>query len=212
MHDAAIKDQADLRALYEPAMELALKKQLDRLDRHARHFIRHSPFLCIATSNAQGKTDISPRGDPQGFVQVLDERTLIIPDRPGNNRLDTMGNIVDNSNVALIFFVPGIEDTLRVVGQARIVKDEALLKRAAINGRVPKVAIAVEVEEVFFHCAKALKRSRLWDPAAQVDRRDMPSLGRIILDQTAEGGACADEALVAAADRFIEEDYKTALY
>ena len=212
MDDTAIEDRADLRALYDPAVELALKKQLDRLDRYARQFIARSPFLCISSSNAEGKADISPRGDPAGFVQVLDERTLVIPDRPGNNRLDTMGNIVDNPNVALIFFVPGIEDTLRVAGKAQIVKDETLLARCAINGRVPKAAITVTVEEVFFHCAKALKRSRLWDPATQVDRREMPSLARIILDQASESGTCTDEALVEHADRMVEENYRTALY
>lgn len=212
MEDRAIRQQEDLRALYDPPVGLAIKKQIDHLDRYARQFIARSPFLCIATSNAEGKTDISPRGDPNGFVQVLDDHTLIVPDRPGNNRLDTMGNIVENPNVALIFFVPGMDDTLRVAGKARIVRDDALLAQCAVNGRVPKVAIVVTAEEVFFHCAKALKRSRLWDPATQVDRREMPSLARIILDQASESGTCADDALVEKADRMVEENYRTGLY
>ena len=207
-----IEAEAHLRSLYDPAMELSLAKQMSKIDKHARAFIEKSPFLCIATSNAAGRADISPRGDPRGFVQVVDETTLVIPDRPGNNRLDTMVNIVENPNVSAIFFIPGINDTLRVVGKARIVRDEVWLAKAAINGRVPKVAIAIEVEEVFFHCAKALVRSRLWDAEHFTGRGALPSLGRIILDQTSASGVCESEAKVAEADRVIEDEYKTGLY
>jgi uncharacterized protein len=197
-----IQAEAELRSLYDPAMELSLLKQMSKIDKHARAFIARSPFLCIATSNAAGRADISPRGDPAGFVQVVGDSTLVIPDRPGNNRLDTMVNIVENPNVSAIFFIPGINDTLRVVGKARIVRDEAWLAKSAIKGRVPKVAIAIEVEEVFFHCAKA-----------RFEARDaLPSLGRIILDQTSAGGVCESDAKVAEADEFIEHDYKTGLY
>jgi uncharacterized protein len=207
-----IEAEAELRHLYDPAMELALAKQMSKIDRHARAFIEKSPFLCIATSNADGRADISPRGDPAGFVQVVGETTLVIPDRPGNNRLDTMVNIVENPNVSAIFFIPGINDTLRVVGKARIVRDEAWLVNAAIKGRVPKVAIVIEVEEVFFHCAKALVRSHLWDASRFTKRGALPSLGRIILDQTSPTGVCESDAKVAEADEFIEDDYKTGLY
>jgi PPOX class probable FMN-dependent enzyme len=208
----AIDGQGELRALYGPPMDLALMKQIDRLDRYARRFIARSPFLCMATSDAAGNADVSPRGDPNGFVQVLDDHTLAIPDRPGNNRIDSMSNVVANPNVALIFFVPGIDETLRVNGQARIVKDEAILARCAMNGRVPKVAIVVSVEEVFFHCAKALKRSRLWDSTRHADRRELPSLARIIMDQASETGTCTDDALVDQIDQLVEDNYRTGLY
>jgi PPOX class probable FMN-dependent enzyme len=193
-------------------MDLALKKQIDRLDRYARQFIARSPFLCMATSDAAGNADISPRGDPNGFVQVLDDHTLAIPDRPGNNRLDSMSNIVANPNVALIFFVPGIEETLRVNGRARIVRDEAILAQCAVNGRTPKAAVVVTADEVFFHCAKALKRSRLWDPARHADRSELPSLARIIMDQASETGTCADDGLVDQIDQAVEENYRSGLY
>ena len=139
-----------------------MKKCIPSLDRHCREFIERSPFLCIGTSGAGGRADVSPRGDPPGFVQVLDDNTLFIPDRPGNNRLDTMTNIIENPNVGLLFLVPGFDDTLRVNGRATIVRDEALAQAAVVNGKEPKVGIRVEVEEAFLHCAKAFKRSRLW--------------------------------------------------
>jgi PPOX class probable FMN-dependent enzyme len=219
MEDAALRDrevaidgQEELRGLYGPPMDLAVMKQIDRLDRYARQFIARSPFLCMATSDADGNADVSPRGDPNGFVQVLDDHTLAIPDRPGNNRIDSMSNVVANPKVGLLFFVPGIDETLRVNGQARIVRDEAILARCAINGRVPKVVIAVSVEQVFFHCAKALKRSRLWDVTRHADRRELPSLARIIMDQASETGTCADDALVDQIDQLVEDNYRTGLY
>ena len=202
----------ELRRFYEPAMDLSVAKQRPKLDRHTRNFIAKSPFLCIATSNRDGKADISPRGDPSGFVQVLDDETLAIPDRPGNNRLDTMVNITENPEVALIFFIPGIEDTLRIAGRATIERDEKVLKSAVVNGKVPKVAIVVRVREVFFHCAKALKRSHLWNPAKFAARSEIPSLGRIILDQTSATGVCDNETEVAEADKYVEENYRNELY
>jgi len=208
--DDAIRDEGELRALFGRPHALAVRKSLPRLDHYCRDFIALSPFLCIGTTGADGRADVSPRGDPAPFVQVLDDRTLVIPDRPGNNRLDTLVNIVENPAVALIFFIPGFEDTLRVNGKATIVRNPELLRRAEINGRQPKVAIRVVVEEAFLHCAKALKRSKLWDPTSQLDRKTLPSLGRMILEQTCDAGP--DEATVAAADADIEQDYKTGLY
>ena len=210
--DCRIGDEGGLRDLFGAPMDLAVRKSLTSLDRHCRDFIARSPFLCIGTSSKSGRADVSPRGDPPGFVQVLDDRTLIIPDRPGNNRLDTMSNILENPAVGLLFFVPGFDDTLRVNGKATIVRDEALLARAEVNGKRPVVAIRVDVEEAFLHCAKALKRSRLWDPASRVDRRVMPTLGRMILEQTAPTGTKPPEAAVAEADTLVEEAYRTNLY
>jgi PPOX class probable FMN-dependent enzyme len=209
--DHAIRSESELRTLFERPEGLAVQKSIRRLDKHCRDFIARSPFLCIATMSADGRADVSPRGDPPGFVQVLDERTLAIPDRPGNNRLDTMLNIVANPSVGLIFLIPGFEDTLRVNGKATIVRDPALLAAAAVNGKAPKVMIKVAVEEAFIHCAKALKRARLWDPTARQDRREMPSIARIILEQTA-CDAAVDEGEAAAADVYVEENYKNELY
>lgn len=206
-----IADAAGLRALFGHAEGLALRKSIPRLDRHACDFIARSPFLCIATSNAQGRADVSPRGDAAGFVQVLDDRHIAIPDRPGNNRLDTMVNIVENPNVGLIFMIPGFEDTLRINGRAEITADPAILARAEVDGKQPKAAIRVRVEEQFFHCAKAFRRSRLWQPDAVVDRKVMPTLARIILEQTEEASKLKEEEIVAC-DAAIEENYRTELY
>ena len=208
--DCQVDDEGGLRDLFGPAMDLAVRKSLTALDRHCRDFIARSPFLCIGTSSKGGRADVSPRGDPPGFVQVLDDQTIAIPDRPGNNRLDTMENILANPNVGLIFMIPGFEDTLRINGKATISADPAILERAMVDRKLPKVAICVAVEEAFFHCAKAFRRSRLWQPEALVDRKVMPTLARIIMEQTADAPP-RDEDVVAC-DASIEQDYKTKLY
>ena len=209
--DATIRREGELRDLFGHAAGLAVAKSLRRLDKHARHFISLSPFVCLASADRNGRADISPKGDPPGFVAVIDDTTLLIPDRPGNNRLDSMTNILDNPNIALIFFVPGFEDTLRVNGKASITTEPAALARLAVNGKTPKAAISVGVEEVFFHCAKALKRSRLWNPEVRQDRSALPSLGRIIVEQTSPKGAVDGEE-VRAADTLVEDDYRNNMY
>ena len=143
-------------------MELAVQKQISALDHHCRAFISRSPFLLVGTANGTGVCDVSPKGDPAGFVQVLDDNTLVIPDRPGNRRADTLVNILENPQVGLLFLIPGVEDTLRVNGRAHIVQDEELLERTAVKGRKPLLVIVVDVQEAFLHCAKAFKRSLLW--------------------------------------------------
>jgi PPOX class probable FMN-dependent enzyme len=208
----AVPSQGALREIMGTPMELAVRKQLGKLDHYCREFIARSPFLCIGTADRNGKADVSPRGDPPGFVQVLDDNTIVIPDRPGNNRLDTMSNIMENPNVGLLFFIPGFEDTLRVNGRATIVRDPAALTRAAVNGKAPKVAIRVAVDEAFLHCAKAFKRSRLWDPASRVHRTEMPSLAKMILEQTAPLAKPPTDSEVAAGDEFVEQDYRTGMY
>ena len=207
-----IKTKETLRNTMGEAMEIAEAKAIPKLDKHCRDFISRSPFVCVGTSGADGKADVSPRGDPPGFVQVLDDKTLFIPDRPGNNRLDTMNNIVDNANVGLLFLIPGFDDTLRVNGQASIVQDDELAARAEVNGKQPKVGIKVAVDEAFLHCAKAFKRSKLWDPNAKQDRKEMPSLARMILEQTAPTNEPPTEETVKDADEFVEDNYKTELY
>ena len=193
-------------------MELAVRKAILHLDRHCRAFIARSPFVSIGTAASNGRADVSPRGDAPGFVQVLDDNTLFIPDRPGNNRMDTMLNIIENPNVGLLFMVPGFEDLLRVNGRAQIVRDEDLLGQAVVNGKTPKVGIRVAVDEAYLHCAKAVKRSRLWDEASRQDRKALPSLGKMILEQTAAPEAPPAAEVVAQVDELIEENYRTGLY
>jgi PPOX class probable FMN-dependent enzyme len=178
---------------------------LARLDRHCRDVIARSPFAVLATTDGHGHVDASPRGDAPGFVSVLDDTTLLLPDRPGNNRVDSYGNIVAHPGVGLLFFVPGINETLRVNGRARVVTDGDLLAPLTAQGKVPGAGLLIEVDEVFFHCAKALMRSHLWDPATQIERKTFPSLGKIIADQTA--AMAAPEA-----DELVEHGYKTTLY
>ena len=179
-----IADESALLSLFDATHALALQKCQDRLGPHAQAFIRRSPFVCIGTQSRDGRADVSPRGDPVGFVHILDERTLAIPDRPGNNRLDSLRNLVTNPSIGLLFIIPGFEDTLRVNGQARLVTDPGLLQRMSVQERTPKIAIVVQVQEVFLHCAKAFRRSHLWDPAHLQARNSMPSLVKMILDET----------------------------
>lgn len=202
MHDLA--DIAALRAHAGPVNPLAVAKALPRIDPHIRRFIALSPFAVIATSGPDG-ADVSPRGDPPGFVRVLDDTTLLIPDRPGNRRMDSYANLIADSRIAVLFLVPGIDETVRVNGTARITTDAALLEPSVVNGRVPARGLVVSVEEAFFHCAKALIRSHLWDPARHVERRSFPTLGRIIAEQT--GAVGAEEA-----DRGLAESYANRLY
>jgi len=205
-----VDTEEGLRALYPATHEIAKQKCLAYLDRHAHDFIARAPFLCIGTQTAEGRADVSPRGDPPGFVKVLDDRTLMIPDRPGNNRLDTLSNIIASPAVGLLFIVPGFDDTLRVNGTARITRDPALLALMEVQGRLPLAAIAVTVEEVFLHCAKAFRRSGLWDPTQRQDRSGMPSLVKMILDQTT--GAPADPEEQRQLDEGLERDYRNSMY
>ena len=205
-----IADEAGLRARFGEVHPLAVAKTRPALDQYSRQFIALSPFLVISTADASGRADLSPRGDPPGFVHVIDDFTILSPDRPGNNRLDTMSNIVANPNVGCLFFIPGFEDTLRLNGRARITEDAALLRHCIVNGKPPKVGILLSVEVVFMHCAKALKRSKLWQPDYRQDRAQLPSIARIILAQTCETGV--DEADARQADESVEGDYKSGLY
>jgi PPOX class probable FMN-dependent enzyme len=205
-----IGSEGELRDKFGEIHPLALAKTRPALDRHSRQFIAMSPFVVISTADANGKADLSPRGDPPGFVHVVDDTTILIPDRPGNNRLDTMANILANPQVGCLFFIPGFEDTLRLNGRARITDEEALLAHCTVNGKAPKVGILIKVEEVFMHCAKALKRSKLWGPDYRQDRSQMPSIARIILEQSCEAGVTEQDAQ--AADESVEGDYRTGLY
>jgi uncharacterized protein len=208
--DFVVQSEQTLRELFEPTHDLAIKKCQETLSVHAQTFIQRSPFLCIGTQNRDGKADVSPRGDQPGFVQILDPRTLAIPDRPGNNRLDTLANIVSNPSVGVLFIIPGFDDTLRVNGQATLTTDPELLARMSVNDRRPKVAIVIAITEVFMHCAKAFRRSHLWSPEHFQNRAEMPSLVKIILDETT--GAPSDEQEMRALDEDLENAYQATLY
>jgi PPOX class probable FMN-dependent enzyme len=198
---------AELRPLYNGPSALVRAKQIDRIDVHCRSFITRSPLVMIGSTHPERGADVSPRGDAPGFVQVLDEHHLAIPDRPGNNRLDTLENLLANPAVGLFFFVPGIEETLRVNGTARLSRTQPLLDIMAVDGKIPKLAIVVTVTEAFLHCAKALKRARLWADDYRIDRKQLPTLGRMIIEQAKPVGLTAEEA-----DARIEADYRTNLY
>ena len=205
--DATVDDEAGLRGLYQQPMGLAVLKQLDRLDAHCRNFLAHSPFAVIGSTRPGRGTDVSPRGDAPGFARVLDDHTIAIPDRPGNNRLDTLSNIVTDADVGLLFFIPGIDETLRINGTAKLSRDTELLSAAAVRGREPRLVILVTVREAFLHCGKALKRSRLWHDDYRVDKKSFPSLGRMIVEQTKPKDVTVEQA-----ETFIAENYVTGLY
>ncbi len=186
---------AELEALYDAPPEAALVKEVDHLTPEYAKLVEASPFLVIATSGPEG-LDCSPRGDPPGFVRVADDKTLLIPDRRGNNRIDSLRNIVRDPRVALLFLIPGVGETLRVNGRAAILATPDLLESFAIDGRAPRTVIAVTVESVYFQCRKALARSDLWNPDRRVDRKSLPSAGQILqrLSQNRIDGEAYEQA------------------
>jgi len=194
-----ITDISVLEEMYGAPSKRAAMKTMPRLNDDCRAYIAASPFLVMGT-----RGDVSPKGDPPGFVKVLDDNTLIIPDRKGNNRLDGYRNILEDPEVGLIFFVPGVSETLRVNGTAEITDDADLLAQFEERGTVPKTALIINVKEAFIHCAKALIRSRLWDPDAQVDRGTLPTAGAMMAKMTGND-ADAEEAS-------YQESVKTGLY
>jgi uncharacterized protein len=177
---AAIEDEAELRAVIGSPTELVQSKIADRLNDLTRQFIERSPFVCIATASPDGGLDVSPRGDPAGFVRILDERTLFLPERPGNKLADTLTNLLADDRIALLFLIPGVGDTFRVNGRAVLARDEPLLAECAVDGKVPKLGILVTVEEAYTQCSKALIRSDLWNPERHIERGELPSSGEII--------------------------------
>jgi PPOX class probable FMN-dependent enzyme len=198
-----ITSEDDLRAVLGYPKQRTIDKSITELDEYCREHIARSPFLLIASCDAAGNMDVSPKGDAAGFVRVLDNRTLVIPDRPGNRRGDTFSNVLENPDVALLFLVPGRRETLRVAGRARIVRDEALRESMAANGKAPELLLGVSVREVFFHCAKCIIRSDLWHG---YEAGGLPPYGEILVKHT---GVDMDPADLQAE---IEENYKTQLY
>ncbi len=199
----SIRSESELRTVYGEPNARSKQKVLNRLDRHCRRFIALSPFCVLSTAGADGRADVSPRGDVPGFVAAPDERTLLIPDRPGNNRTDSLRNILAQPHVGLLFLVPGMNETLRVSGTAEIVTDADVLAPLSMKGRPPVSVLRVTVERAFLHCAKALIRAKLWDPAAQVERAGFPTYGQMLADQIRGADAASIDAALdeAARDR-----------
>lgn len=202
-----IPDLDSLRSLMGHPAAGPIKKDIGRIDEHFAAFIARSPFALLSTAAANGTCDVSPRGDGPGFVQVLDEQHIAIPDRPGNRRLDSLSNIMETGHAGLLFMIPGVEDTLRMNGTAALTTDPDLLAAMAVGGKAPKLAIVITVEEAYLHCAKAFRRSNLWDPASYMDRDELPSAGCMYRDQM--GLPDVDPATI---DANLEENYRTGLY
>lgn len=200
-----ITDVAALERLYGKPSGAAVAKEIDYLHPHYRRMIAASPFVVLATSGPDG-VDTSPRGDAPGFVAVEDDKTLLLPDRPGNNRVDSMRNIIANPHVALLFLIPGIGETLRVNGRAVISTAPALLERFKVSGKLPRSIIVVSVDTVFFQCSRAIFRSRLWDPAQHIARTSLPSLGTMVADISRSGFDAASY------DKGLYERLKGSLY
>jgi PPOX class probable FMN-dependent enzyme len=201
-----IRDESELRELLGEPTDVVRSKVSDRLNDLTRQFVERSPFVCLATSSPDGSCDVSPRGDPAGFVRILDESTLLLPDRPGNRLADSLRNILRNPQVGLLFVVPGVGDTLRVNGRAQLVTDPELLAPAAVEGRTPKLGILIEIDEAFTHCSKAFIRSGLWDPATFVDRSELPSSGAILASLDDDPSFDAEEYDRARAERYARRE------
>jgi uncharacterized protein len=176
----AIQAEHELREIIGGPTEVVRAKLADRLNHLTRQFIERSPFVCVATARPDGGMDVSPRGDPAGFVRILGDHTLLLPERPGNRLADTLTNLLADSRIALLFLIPGVGDTFRVNGTATITDDQELLAPSAVDGKVPKLGILVSVQEVYTQCSKALIRSDLWNPERHIDRSDLPSHGEIL--------------------------------
>jgi uncharacterized protein len=211
MHEIEATDrittEAELRELMGYPSELVQRKVISRLDESCRNFIRQSPFAFLSTSDAAGQCDVSPRGDGPGFVYVMDEQRLVIPERLGNKRMDTMRNILSNPQIGMLFLIPGLGETLRINGQAYLTKDRKLLSLMAVRKQVPTIGIVVEVEECFLHCAKAFRRSRLWEPDSWPAAGELPSAARILSGHVRIEGITVEQI-----QERLDDSYKNRLY
>ena len=204
--DNIITTEKELREILGHPQEIVTRKAINHIDENCRIFIENSPFITIATSDLDGNLDVSPKGDPPGFVKILNNKMLAIPDRPGNRRADTFTNILKNPSIGLIFLIPGVKETLRVNGEAKIVTDKKVLKLLSCEGKFPLFAIIVNVKEAFMHCAKCMIRSNLWRSVDDTKERTVPSLAKALVDH-----AKLDITYKELDDQ-IKEDEKTNLY
>ena len=195
-HEHLITTMEQLQALYGERKSASVIKEIDHINGNYRKLIEAAPFVAVATAGPEG-LDCSPKGDAPGFVRILDDKTLAIPDRPGNNRIDGFRNIVRDPRVALLFLIPGVGETMRVNGRGSISIDPELMASFAIGGKLPRCVLIVHVESIYFHCSKAIVRSKLWDEATKIDRKSLPSTGAIIaeLSQGRLGGEAYDREL-----------------
>jgi PPOX class probable FMN-dependent enzyme len=201
-----VSSEEQFRAVMGNTMTPVVKKEISYLDTNCRTFIAKCPFVLISSCDSEGRMDISPKGDPAGFVQVLDEHTLVIPDRPGNRRADTFKNILQNDRVGLFFLIPGKQETLRVSGRALIVRDLVLRERMAVGDKIPDFAIVVTIDQAFFHCPKCMIRSHLWNPKTWPDKTGLPSLAEAVV------AAGKLDVTVEHVQEMIDQDAKTRLY
>jgi len=209
MNTEVVDTVKKLRRLYDSPVEIAVKKQKDSIDEFSTKFLGLSAFAILSTSSMNGCMDCSPRGDYPGFIQVLGDQTIAIPDRPGNNRLDSLTNIIESPNVGVLSLIPGFNECLRINGEAKIVCDKDMLNRFEYNNKLPKSVIIISIREIYFHCAKAIVRSKLWDQNSQVDRKILPSLGRILMAQV---DPSKPENEVKEVEDLIEDRVKSTLY
>lgn len=204
-----VESMEELRKLYDSPMDMVLKKQKSELDEYSTKFLSLSAFSVLSTSDMNGNMDCSPRGDYQGFIQKLDSKTIAIPDRPGNNRLDSLSNIIKNPNVGVLSLVSGFSECLRINGTAKISTDTRLLEKFKYQGKLPKSVSIISINEIYFHCAKAITRSQLWNKESQVSRDVMPSLGKILMAQIDPSKSKEEVQKV---EELIENRVKTTLY
>ncbi|HEX5247139.1 MAG TPA: MSMEG_1061 family FMN-dependent PPOX-type flavoprotein [Gaiellaceae bacterium] len=200
-----ITDDADLRAVIGSPTELVVSKISDRLNELTRQFIERSPFVCVATKMPNGGIDVSPRGDPAGFVRIIGDRELLIPERPGNRIADTLTNLLADPSIGLLFLIPGVGDSFRVNGRGVITDDRELLTPSAVEGSVPKLGILVSIDEAYTQCSKALIRSELWNPERHIERSELPSSGEILRSLN-DPAFDAEEYDRARAERYARRD------
>lgn len=193
---SAIETTQQLRSMYLPAKERAVKKQLSKLDQHCKNFLTLVRFAVLSTCDKAGNMDASPRGGEAGFIKAIDDHTVIIPDWTGNNRLDTFTNIIESGRIGAIFLVPGVDEALRINGAATLRNDEAFTSLCEVNGRFPKVVVHIAVREAYLHCAKAIMRGELWVPEAKVERKTLPTMNEMLRDQIGQTEPAEPQAVM----------------
>ncbi|CAM3617999.1 pyridoxamine 5'-phosphate oxidase family protein [Cytobacillus oceanisediminis] len=207
VYKKVINSEEELRSLLGTPSRTAANKIIHKLDHHCREFIGKSPILFLSTADSAGKCDTSPRGDAPGFVHILNDHSFVIPERPGNKRVDSLLNILSNPYIGTLFVIPGLEETLRINGRAKIIRDSEILEQMAAQGKNPILGIAVEVEECYIHCAKAFKRSKLWDQGEWLDKKDLPKPSQILADHVNLPDLDSDKIKAA-----LQESYEKRLY